>query len=108
MNLPFLLFHWSPASRRKSIIRNGLCPGKISRCGQWHPPYLCFSKSPSQAWALSGARDTCPGEWDLWMVWSNVLPTGYMGEKEFRSYERIPKRDVWFVGSRIHTPRGKP
>ena len=114
MALPFILFHWSPVSRRKQVQRRGLCPGSRSRsrCGQWNPPYVCFSHSPSQAWALSAAMMDEPGEWDLWMVWSNV-PSSYKTRSndgsgkptEYRVYERIWKRDIWYVGTRSYHPR---
>ena len=105
----FLLFHWSPAERRKQILKYGLRPGCFSRCGQWKPPYVCFSKTPSLAWALSGIRDDKPGTWDLWQMWSNV-PKGYetlstdgSGKPtEYRVYHRIFKRDVWYIGSRVN------
>ncbi len=113
---PFILYHWSPASRRKSILKHGLCPKKVSRCGQWRPPYLCFSDSPSYAWSASAALSDQPEEWDLWMVWSSALKGGverlYLGTNdkrgpaEFRLYDqRVPKRLIWFVGSRTVTPR---
>lgn len=79
--------------------------------GEWRPPYVCFSHSPSLAWALSGACHPEIESWDLWMMWSNV-PSGYeeiydhyadTGReyvKEFRVYERVWKRDVWYVATR--------
>jgi len=53
-----------------------------------------------------------PGMWDLWMVWSNKLE-GYetlaLGgdhkPTEYRVYHRIPKRDIWYVGSREYKAR---
>jgi hypothetical protein len=104
---PFLLYHWSPKSRRKSIKKYGLCPGSISRCRKWKPPYVCFSNTPSLAWALSGALDNKEREWDLWMTWSDI-PSGYellqktknQDTAEYRVYERIYKRDIWYVGTR--------
>lgn len=115
MSRPFLLFHWSPRSRRKSILRHGLCPKKKSRCGQWRPPYICYSRCPSLAWVLSAEFSGKTGWWDLWQVWSdNVgewesLPydnnPSYPYPKEHRVYKRIPKRHIWHVGSRKYQPR---
>ena len=68
----FILFHWSPVARRKSIDRWGLRPGSKSMCGRWKPPYVCFSRSPSMAWGLS-PRMHKRGRWDLWMVWSTSI-----------------------------------
>ena len=110
MSNPFLLFHWSPGERRKQILRYGLRPGCLSRCGIWKPPYICFSASPSQAWGL--IRQERGDIMDLWMMWSNV-PSGYevlyhdrtKKPKEYRIYERIFKRDVWYVGTREYKPR---
>ena len=110
---PFILYHWAPLSRRKQIQKLGLCPGKPSRDKEWKPPYVCFSDSPSLAWALSAAFSDEPELWDLWMVWNNV-PAGYerlptlsddkRGPTEFRVYERIFKKDIWHVGSRQFSP----
>jgi len=109
MSAPFLLYHWSPVARRKSILRKGLCPGSRSRCGQWHPPYVCFSPWPSMAWGVSALMGEDYGQWDLWMVWSNRLK-GYEklqlgSNREYRVYHRIPKRDIWHVGTREYKPK---
>lgn len=82
-------------------------PGSRSVDGEWKPPYVCFSASPSLAWALSVRIHRAIPEWDLWMIWSDV-PTGYEvlyndgdgSPKEYRVYERVFKRDLWYVGSR--------
>lgn len=116
-----ILYHWSPKSRRKSILRYGLCPGKLSRCGQWRPPYLCFSDSPSLAWACSAEFNWSKEKhWDLWMMWSNVVDGGFevltLGRvrkyahepQEFRLYnERVPKSKIWHVGTRTCKARKK-
>lgn len=107
---PFPLYHWSPVERRKQIARRGLVPGSLSRDRDWRPPYICFSDSPSLAWGLSGGlgRDKRHKSWDLWMMWSDV-PGGYEEMpfdhdpswiKEYRVYERIFKRDIWWVATR--------
>jgi hypothetical protein len=108
---PFLLFHWSPTSRRRQINRRGFVPSSRSVDGVWRPPYICFSESPSLAWVLSGANHSDIKEWDLWMTWSNV-PSGMESiedtdptdgthyVKEWRVYERIYKRDIWYVATR--------
>lgn len=105
-----LLYHWSPTSRRNAINRRGLVPGSMSTDREWRPPYVCLSDSPSLAWALSGAvpRITSHPSWDLWTVWDDclsgyeVLPFDDEPEriKEYRVYERIFKRDLWYVGTR--------
>lgn len=108
----FALFHWSPTARRKSIVRKGLCPGSRSRDNDWNPPYVCFSKSPSMAWGLSAHFSDKPESWDLWMVQSNALD-GYEklyqssenAPTEYRTYKRVMKRDVWYVGTREYKPR---
>jgi len=102
---PFLLYHWSPSSRRKGILRRGLVPGSRSVDRAWKPPYVCYADSPSLAWSLAKHR---PGveSWDLWMTRSDCL-AGYEvlyfdngTRKEVRVYERIFKRDLWYVGTR--------
>jgi hypothetical protein len=104
------LFHWSPTARRNQINRRGLVPGSRSVDGLWKPPFVCFADSPSLAWALSGqtSRGQAIKSWDLWQMWSDV-PTGLEellfdddpGRiKEYRVYERIYKRDLWYVATR--------
>jgi hypothetical protein len=105
MGTPFLLYHWSLTTRRKSINKYGLLPGSKSRCGLWHPPYICFAKSPSFAWALSAMVSENYGEWDLWMTWSNQLNGYEKLESEYRVYHRIRKRDIWHVGTRTYKKR---
>lgn len=110
MAAPIPLYHWSPESRRASIQRLGLLPGRPSIDGEWRPPYVCLSATPSLAWALSGAHHPEVDRWDLWMVWSDV-PTALMKlrdvdtngrshVKEYRVRERIWKRDIWYVATR--------
>lgn len=105
---PVLLFHWSPRARRNNILRRGLVPGSRSITGEWKPPYVCYSDSPSMAWCLSGQVHRHIPEWDLWSTWSNipngleVMPLDHDQSriKEIRIYERVWKRDLWWVGSR--------
>ena len=103
---PFILYHWSPRSRHGQIEKYGLRPGSRARYDKWNPPYICFCASPSAAWGCLTNKEE--GEWDLWMVWSGV-PSGYeilptYGADilpEYRVYERIYKRDIWYVGTRV-------
>lgn len=104
----FPMFHWSPLDLRPLIDRKGLCPHSLSREGEWHPPYLCFSRSPSHAWALSGQSQTDVEWWGLWMVWSyipsdiQILQDNVDADEldEYRVYEPISPDDIWFVGIR--------
>jgi hypothetical protein len=111
---PFPLYHWSPHQKYNQILRRGLVPGCWSKDRLWKPPFICFSDSPSLAWALSGKISKIYGIWDLWMTWSNE-PSGYeelnLQKKgtndnpsgkptEYRVYERIFKSQLWYVGSR--------
>jgi hypothetical protein len=108
-----MLFHWSPKSRRKQILRYGLCPNKLSRDKLWKTPFVCFAPSPSLAWGLSGALSRKNNEWDLWMVWLDRVQKTYEKlfddrdntVKEYRIYERLYKRDIWYVGTRKHIIR---
>ena len=104
-----LLFHWSPTTRRKGIIRYGLRPGMRPSASTpgWKPPYVCFADSPSWAWALSGDMHSEIESWDLWQTWTNLLNgyeklPGWGNHKthEVRTYERVYKRDLWYVGTR--------
>jgi len=113
----FVLYHWSPRKRREGILRNGLCPHKPGVLTQWKPPYVCFSDSPSLAWALSAEFARKKHFWDLWMVWSNqvepyemisniVTEVGTCKPTEYRIYKRVPKSKIWFVGSRYGNRKG--
>lgn len=105
-----LLYHWSPTRNRARIQHSGLVPGSRSVDGEWRPPFVCLSDSPSLAWGLSGGmRNRAPGVWDLWMterdgryeeIWDHYPDTGRSYIKEYRVYERIWKRDVWYVATR--------
>lgn len=112
----FLLYHWSPTTRRKSIDRRGFVPGSLSTDRLWRPPHSCWATSPSLAWALSGMtqRGLEVSSWDLWCVWSDrlegweVIPfddgrTAALRPKEYRVYHRIFKRDVWYIATRLTT-----
>jgi len=64
------------------------------------------------AWGLSANMDKRKIEWDLWMVWSSVLDgyetlstDGSGRPTEYRTYHRIYKRDIWYVGTRAYIPR---
>jgi hypothetical protein len=123
---PFLLYHWSPTKNRKSILHDGLCPGKKANLNgneipnpQYRHNCICFGLTPSAAWSLSaeiyGRRIPKRQEWDLWMVWSNVekytTTTGSPGRwqmTEYRIFDRIPKSKIWHVGTREFVPRKKP
>lgn len=104
-----LLFHWSPTERRRRIIRYGLLPSSPSTtnpCEGWVAPYICFGVSPAWAWALSAAFSPHIESWDLWQVWRADLPRNKAvwdeGRiKEVRSFERVYKRHLWYVGSRL-------
>ena len=106
---PFPLYHWAPSSRRRSIQRHGLVIGKrhVTHSGGWRASYLCFSDSPSYAWALSGDTVRHVQEWDLWMVWSADVPSlGYRDDHiaqvpaEYRTKHAVARKDLWLVGSR--------
>lgn len=115
LNPPFPIFHWSPTARRGQINRYGFRVGMWSVDRVWRPPCTCWANSPSLAWALSGRIHSEIPSWDLWQCWSDV-PKGmeamidYRGVgarsgeyyvKEYRVYERIYKRDVWLVATRV-------
>jgi hypothetical protein len=89
-------------------MRYGLRPGHFSTDRLWRPPVICYADDPATAWQLSAGtgRGQAIDEWDLWMIWSDtpsgleIIPYDNGVPKEYRVYERIYKKDVWFVGSR--------
>lgn len=108
------LYPWSPRIRRGQINRYGLRPmmaPTISTNDEgWRQPVICFADTPSWAWALSGKISYTPlGEWDLWQTWRNSLTNPRSirsfdrpsGIHEVRTTERVWKRDIWYVGSRV-------
>ena len=102
-----MLYHWSPVSKRKSIMRDGLCPHRISNKGNWRSPYTCFCRYPSTAWGLSANHNKIK-RWDLWCCWTDAVgkyETINFGGKwwmtEYRVRSRIPKSKVWHVGTRV-------
>lgn len=108
----FGLYHWSPTSNRKQIKRYGLRVGVKSMDGLWRPPYVCFAPDAELAWELSGVNHPHVKSWDLWQTYSDrpqgvvealldhYPDTGREYIKEYRIYERIYKRDLWYVGTR--------
>lgn len=101
------LYHWSPSTRRKSIGRYGLVPGKKSVCKAWNPPYVAFALNPVNAWQMSGEIHPEIEQWDLWAVHSGdlegsleLIPFDDGETREVRVYTKTPGRHLFFVGSR--------
>ena len=109
------LYHWSPASRRNVISRTGLQPRKrpTVTSGGFRQPHVCLSPTPSMAWSLSGARAWVKDidEWDLWAVRLTaddevvIRPSYGNLIEEVHVRNRIPKRQIWYVGTRSGTSR---
>lgn len=109
---PFMLYHWSPVSRRKSILRHGLRPLSKPTAeweeDNWRAPWTCFSRYPNAAWAVSATHSKRPGKWDLWCVWSDRVGGYYLTRNvnkewwltEYRVPRAIPKKNIWLVGTR--------
>jgi hypothetical protein len=103
------LFHWSPAVRRKQIIRHGLRPRQrpVTSSHDFRQPVVCFAESPSWAWALSGDFHPEVSLWDLWQtslrsLTDPILMPSYDSHRwhEVRTEHRVFKRDLWLVGQR--------
>lgn len=86
----------------------------MSVAREWKPPYVCFSDDPHLAWTLSGKVHPEIEQWDLWMVchysvdrWEIIFDTYYdTGRhyiKEYRVYDRIPKRNVLWIAERAQS-----
>jgi hypothetical protein len=107
------LFHWSPAERRPAIRRRGLALRSRPVVHSFRADYLCFSTSPSQAWALSAAIFGDRGqEWDCWQVsldaTDEVEVREFWGNRieEIRVRNAIPKSRLWLIGTRTVPLRG--
>ena len=105
-----ILYHWAPAARRKQIIRYGLRPRSRATTSSIAAPVICLADSPSWAWALSGEQRNAPsGEWDLWQTRLDIISEPLVlpgtdrlsGIYEVRTTERIYKRHLWYVATRI-------
>lgn len=106
------LYHWSPTSKRKQIIRHGLLPHRgptTHATPSWRAPYVCFGDTAAWAWALSGGQSSAPsGTWDLWetrivdLIEPKILPAPDVsnGIHEVRTEHRVRKRHLWLVGQR--------
>lgn len=104
------IYHWSPSSRRDSILRDGLkiFSEPVTHSGEESYPYLCFGTSPSAAWGLSGDMEwnSEHENWDLWQIrLSDDDEVHYRADfgpniKEIRTRNSIPVDRVWFVGKR--------
>lgn len=104
-----IFYHWSPLARRTAILRRGLVPGQWSRDRLWKPPYVCLAPTVKGAWSLTGGMKYDHEKsfiWDLWEIWVGdqdgyeelYYDTGRI--QEIRVYERIYKRNVWWVATR--------
>jgi hypothetical protein len=116
-----VLYHWSRTENRARINRHGLrptCPtGTVfSPTGHVLDPddeaasfnAVCLGTSPSHAWSLSG--DITGGHGDSFDLWQVVLedddevhPMPFHGYRleEIRVANRIPKSQIWYVGTRV-------
>lgn len=121
------LYHWSPTRVRGAIRRRGLKPTtETSLCarpvvGVGHMEVdneietvlaVCLGTSPATAWALSGYFSAEVGEsWDLWEIRLTdndeiyVWPTKGANIDEIRVINRIPRSQLWYVGTRIRADR---
>ena len=105
MSQSIALYHWAPTERRKSIIRYGLRPNMLSADRLWRAPYICLADGPWTAWQLIGRHRPHIEHWDLWWTSSDRIGEHYQRTdlpREWRVSERIYKRDLWLVGSRIN------
>lgn len=103
------LYHWSPATNRESILRDGL---KVYSAPVVHSsgsfPYLCFGPSPRGAWSLSGKMEWVQEveQWDLWEIQVSpydevrVLPFQGQSAEEIRFYNSVPPNRCWLVATR--------
>lgn len=91
-------------------------PHSPSLQGEWRPPHICFSDEPLLAWFLSGKIHPEIQAWDLWMVFGDDVEkfemifdhytdTGREYVKEYRVYERIPKSNIHWIGSRMQADK---
>lgn len=103
------MYHWSPAERYESIVREGLVPGKGATVSSRGEPHLCFGTNPAMAWSLSGAMDWVSqiDEWDLWMIpvvgeHTAVHVRAFWGDEieEVRIEGPVAPGEIWYVGRR--------
>lgn len=103
------LFHWSPSERHKQITKYGLRPNMRSSVSSFRAPYICFAETPAWAWGLSGWHHPEIKSWDLWqtnllgLLEYSVIDTfdEHHLFHEVRTTERVFKKDLWYVATRI-------
>lgn len=105
--IPFVLYHWSPRSRLRSIRNHGLRIGSLSTCRQWRPNHICLSNTPARALML------CPHIKDgtildlyevfpmlHWRVYRMCRPRGMNLIPEWRILNSVPKSRMYRIASR--------
>lgn len=106
MKLSTCLYHWSPYSRRASILLNGLVVGSESPISGRKSTSICFHPCPVKAWALkeNGDNNDHHPYWDLWMVQGDSLEhfeiSSEWEKEEVRTGLTVPSAAVHYVGSR--------
>ena len=124
-----VLYHWSPSRNRAGIAKRGLVPRtpvgwlrdvvpmvaklrghEVIDVEPEQRVGVCLGTSPWHAWNLSGAWGKPGEEWDLYSVVTDegdeVLIRPLQGDvvEEVRVLNRIPKRRVWYVATRVVSP----
>lgn len=103
------LYHWSPAERYASIVRDGLRPGSDPTVATGtRLTYLCLSPDPRLAWSISGAMDWVSEieHWDLWQARIvdgdelHVRPENDPVIREVKLRGCIPPDRLWWIGRR--------
>ena len=115
------LYHWSPRSRLKMILRSGLLPGKRNHHGpalnddgtEFRQPAVCAALDAATAWAYSHGAWKSTGTFDLWQFDlvedDDVEVRRCWGPRiiEVRVHNRIRKGRLHWVGERTVEPKSR-
>lgn len=102
------MYHWSPTSRRDTILREGLKPYSEPVTSTVAFAYICLSPTASSSWSLSGDMGWTTDEdnWDLWQVRLSeddevhIRPDFGPIIREVRVHNAISADRVWWVAER--------
>lgn len=115
LDIPRVIYHWSPRRRRQSIRTGGLKIGSLSVNRDWRPNYICLSDDPIRALCLC-SHVKSGTMMDLYAVYPLLIHRVYRLQRdrqrklipEWRIYNTITTDRIYRIASRpIRKVRGR-
>jgi hypothetical protein len=105
---PFGLYIWIPKQYRERVKAQGVTVNApYSEFDLDHARHIPCSSCPVQAWAYAGGAIATGTEWDLYLVYSNHVPswrktadTKACHPSQYRIYEPIAPEHLHYIGTR--------